>query len=78
MRPNIFVRTFDAISQLVNVVVLNGDANESISGRSFREGWKIQKFINIIVFWEEEHCKLCYYADLARAKSLVYDAENVK
>lgn len=75
-RPNILVRTFDAISQLANVVLLNGDANESISGRSFRQSWKSEKVINFIIFWEKDHCKLAYYADLSRAKALVYGEEN--
>ena len=77
MRPSRLMRTLDSTSQFFNVVLLDGDANESISGRSFRESWKIEKLIDFLIFWEKDHCKLCYYADLARAKTLVYEAENV-
>ena len=35
-------RVGDALSQLGNVVLLNGDPNESISGRSYRQGWGFQ------------------------------------
>ena len=76
MRPNIFVRTLDAISQLANVVFLNGDANDSISGRSYEESWKIEKLIDFLVFWEKDHCKLAYYADLSRAIAKVYASTN--
>lgn len=77
LRPNYFVRVFDALSQLGNVVLLNGDANESISGRSYRQSWPISAKIDKLIFWEKEHCKLAYYTDIARAKTLVYEAENV-
>ena len=77
LRPNRWIRTLDAVSQLANVVFFDGDANESISGRSFKESWKAEKYINFLVFWEKEHCKLSYYADLSRAKTLVYETEKV-
>jgi len=76
LRPNYFIRVLDATSQWINTVLLNGDANESISGRAFRESWSIEKNINKLVFWEADHCKIAYYTDLARAKTLVYKEEN--
>lgn len=77
LRPSYYVRLFDATSQWLNVFLLNGDANESISGRSFREDWKVtEKIINKLIFWEPEHCKLAYYSDLARAKTMVYEEES--
>ena len=76
IRPNYFVRLFDSISQVLNVALLNGDANESISGRSYRENWNSTKIIDSLIFWDDEHCKTAYYSDLARAKTLVYEREN--
>ena len=38
LRPSRLVRAGDALSQLANVLLLNGDANESISGRAHRQG----------------------------------------
>ncbi len=76
LRPSYYVRVFDAISQLLNVILLDGDANDSMSGRSFKESWRAEKVINFIFFWEPEHCKLAYYTDLARAKTMIYEEEN--
>lgn len=76
LRPNYFVRALDATSQWVNTVFLNGNANDSISGRAFKKSWRVESLINFIIFWEPEHCKLAYYTDLARAKTMVYEDEN--
>jgi hypothetical protein len=77
LRPNYFIRLLDATSQWLNVFLLNGDVNESICGSALREEWKEpEKFINKLVFWEADHCRVAYYADLARAKTLVYKEEN--
>lgn len=35
---------------------------ETISSRAFRESWKIEKFIDLIVFWEEKHCEASYWS----------------
>lgn len=67
----------DALSQLVNVAFLpridETTANESISGRAYRQGWKrTEKAINWLFFLvESEHCKKSHEADIARAKSLI-------
>jgi hypothetical protein len=76
LRPNYLVRSIDSISQLLNVLIFNGNANDSISGRAYKESWKSEKFINFVFFWEPEHCKLAYYTDLARAKTMVYEEEG--
>jgi hypothetical protein len=67
----------DAFSQLCNVAFLprleETNPNESISGRSYRQGWtKTQKTIDILLYvFEKEHCKKSYEADIERAKSLL-------
>lgn len=51
------VRVGNALSQLLNTVFLNGHPNESISGRSYREGWHTaQKVIDTIFWFDPEHC----------------------
>lgn len=77
-RPNKFIRVFDAISQLCNVLFLDGDANESMSGRSFRQSWWSEKLINYLVFWEKDHCRLAYYADLERSIQYYENHKNSK
>jgi hypothetical protein len=67
----------DALSQLCNVAFLprlnETDPNESISGRSYRQGWTTaQKVIDALFYvFEKEHCKKSYEADVERAKSLL-------
>jgi hypothetical protein len=67
----------DAISQLFNVAFLPNvhetTANESISGRAYRQGWtRTQRFIDWLFFLvESEHCKQSHYADVKRAKDLL-------
>lgn len=68
---------FDALSQLINVAFLpNIDqttANESISGRAYRQGWKkTEKAINWLFFLvESDHCRKSHEADIARAEQFV-------
>lgn len=62
-KSNYFIRIGDAVSQLGNVVLLNGMANESISGRAYRENWKIAKAIDFVL--GKDHCKESYENDLS-------------
>lgn len=72
-----FIHVGDALSQLANVVLLFGDPNESISGRSYRMRDKIQWKVSMTVIdfllspLEEDHCKASYEADIERARRLV-------
>jgi len=66
----------DALSQLLNVLILphlsDTTANESISGRAHRKGWKKTTwFINNLFFWQDNHCKAAFDKDLQRATDLV-------
>jgi hypothetical protein len=73
-----FVRVGDALSQLVNVTLLFGDsANESISGRAYRQRNEYQrwcfayKMINALFFFQDDHCRESYEADVLRAIRLL-------
>lgn len=46
-------------------------ANESVSGRAYRENWKLRKAINTLFFWQEDHCKMAYENDVQRARDLI-------
>lgn len=71
------VKIGDALSQLANVMLLprvhETTANESISGRAHRMGWKrTEKVIDLIMSpFERNHCRLSYEADLKRARQLL-------
>ena len=70
------IKIGDALSQLVNVALLPGHrqttANESISGRAHRCGWRAERWIDAIFRpWEKDHCRRAHEADLARAMKLL-------
>lgn len=61
-----------AISQAVNVLVFNGNPNESLSARAWRErrtGWI--KWIDRLVFWEPRHCEKSHNTDVAWAQQII-------
>lgn len=65
-------RVGDAISQLFNVIIYNGDPNYSISGESYRKNRKLtMKLIDKIFY--EGHCKSAYRDDLDRASKLLIE-----
>lgn len=67
----------DALSQLANVALLpmsrSTSANESISGRAHRCGWRrTEAFIDWLFSpFEKDHCRRAYEADLHRARKLL-------
>lgn len=75
-RPHYLIRLGDALSQLLNVALLNGDANESISGRSHREGWKTaERTIDTLLRpLGPDHCRTAYLEDVARAREIVKES----
>ena len=72
-----FNKIRDAFSQLLNVTFLpchdQTNANESISGRCYRQGWtRAEKWINWLFSpWEKDHCREAYNLDVRRAKELL-------
>ena len=74
LRPAYLIRLLDSISQTLNVALLNGDANESISGRAYRENWATTvKIIDAVLFFDPDHCRNAYLSDLARAYAIIND-----
>lgn len=48
-------RVLEAISQLINVAVFNGDSDEMLSSRAHRQQWKLERWID---WWfGAGHCK---------------------
>lgn len=74
------VRVGDAFSQLLNTLFLNGDPDESISGRCFRSFilkesdykiWGLTYYLAEFIFWPRDrgkHCELAFYEDMDRWK----------
>lgn len=73
-------RTGSIVSAFFNVWLLNGNPDESISARCYREGviigkpkWeKWHNRIDKLFFWEKEHCMNAYLVDLKHARELVH------
>jgi hypothetical protein len=77
-----WLKVGDAISQLFNVLILprhkETSANESISGRAYRQGWKrAEMVLNFLFLWlEKDHCRVAYETDLQRAKDFIKKNQN--
>lgn len=66
-----FIKVGDALSQLCNVIFLNGHPNESMSGRAWRTQSRWYKVIDSILWFDKDHCKTAYYNDLKYAEDLI-------
>lgn len=62
-----WIRIGDATSQWINVLLLDGNPNESISGRAYREHHWSQRYIDAVadIFGDYSHCERAYLADLS-------------
>lgn len=65
------IKVGDALSQLANVILLNGHPNESLSGRAYRTGSMWQKVIDAVLWFDKDHCKVSHENDIAYAKDLI-------
>ena len=70
------IRLGDAVSQLANVLIFNGDPNYSMSGDAYRYKRKrFEKFVNFIFSpFEKDHCRKAYENDVAKAYKLLKEA----
>jgi len=73
---NYLIKVGDALSQLANVVFLNGHPNESLSGRAHRTNSRWEKVIDF--FLGKNHCKVAYYNDLLYATELIKNKIDFK
>jgi hypothetical protein len=77
MNTHRLIKIGDAFSQLFNVTFLprhrETTANESISGRAHRLGWRrTERVIDwLFHWWEPDHCRRAHEADLRRARQLI-------
>lgn len=60
-RPPYLTRILVCISQLVNVVLLDGDPDEMLSSRAYRCNWTLAVLlIDSVFWWQKDHCKQSY------------------
>lgn len=81
------IRVGDAGSQLMNVLLLNGDPNESVSGRCYRRvildgstnaGWRFGLWFidkGFTALGQQRHCQKAYLADILKARLLTKAAD---
>lgn len=65
------IRVGDALSQLLNVALLNGHPNESLSGRAWRTQSKWFKVIDALLWFDKDHCRTAHENDLEYARQLL-------
>ena len=66
-------------SQFLNVLLFNGSPDETVSGRSWREGviagdvtWARRRvLIDRVFFWQRGHCRSSHARDLAFARAIL-------
>lgn len=68
---NYLIKMGDALSQLLNVLLLNGHPNESLSGCAWRTKSVWYKVIDTILWFDKDHCKTAYLNDLEYARNLI-------
>lgn len=81
MKTSRMHRLGDATSQLINVLIWNGEANNSVSGDAYKfRRVRLQRAIDWVFerFGEHEHCLGSYLADIARAKQLIEEDKHVR
>jgi hypothetical protein len=55
-----FQKILEALSQLINVVIFNGDSDEMLSSRAYRSNWfKMEAFLDLV--FGKGHCRESYY-----------------
>lgn len=61
------MRVLIGVDQLVNIAFWDGEPDETISARAYREKrlrlmWELDR----LFFWQSEHCRECYQWELDR------------
>ena len=64
------------LSQGINCIFLNGSPDQTVSARSYVNrsnswGGTMYFTINTIFFWQEDHCRNSYEADVLFAKAVL-------
>jgi len=71
------IRIGDALSQLLNVLLLNGHPNESLSGRAWRTKSVWYLVIDTILWFDDKHCMTAYINDLRYARDLLCNKNDL-
>lgn len=75
------VRVAVLLSQATNCVLLFGHPDQTVSARAFanrhRPAWgAVYRTINAVFFWQADHCRNSFEADIEFARSLMQRKER--
>lgn len=69
-------------SQFLNVIVFNGNPDETISGRAYREGflmgdkkWLKRQILIDKLFFDKDHCKKSHLKDVTFANKILQNGD---
>ncbi len=73
------IKLFVLMSQLLNVLLLDGSPDETISGRCYRQGvllgdqrwYEWRNRINRVFFWQPDHCRSSHGRDVEFARIIL-------
>ena len=61
------IQVLIAIDQLANAL-FGGFADESISARAYRSGWKVRERLINALFFDQNHCENSYLSEVKRSQ----------
>jgi hypothetical protein len=64
------IKVGDAFSQLLNVLLLAGHPNESLSGRAWRTQSSWRFVIDTLFWFDPDHCRIAHENDVKYAMGL--------
>jgi uncharacterized protein YaeQ len=69
------------MSQTINLWILLGHHDQTVSARCYcnrhRKGWRVAyKLINLLFWWQEDHCKASYLADVEFSNEIIRGCSN--
>lgn len=75
------IRVAALISQGINCVFLGGHHDQTVSARAYvqrhgRHWGRAYRTINAVFFWQKDHCKASFEADIEFARALVQRREH--
>ena len=72
-RESRMARFADSLSQVLNVLLFNGDPNYSISGDAYRFNRRKTMAVANWLFRDPDHCRKAFEADFQRAAKLMQE-----
>lgn len=72
------------LSRAINAIVFNGSTAQTLSSRSYIDGrdsrfWRVMgRVINALFFWQDDHIKAAWEAEVSRARYTLQRLEGLR